>query len=121
LLGLFIPWNQLLSLFQRYAAKYKTKRDTSTYIWKIVEPTLSLYNYNFARNIELLQKLKEDCQIDTVLQKLLYNQLDSLLDYNIDNIELTNLDLDIEEPNQFINKDLNTEILIAVYHSIVKL
>jgi hypothetical protein len=27
LLGLFVPWDQLLSLFQQYAAEYETKRD----------------------------------------------------------------------------------------------
>ena len=67
LLGLFIPWNQLLPLFQQYAAEYETKQDACTHIWKIVEPRLTPHNSNFAKNIELLRKSKEDCQIDAAL------------------------------------------------------
>ena len=79
-----------------------------------------MYNYNFSKNIELLQKSKEDCQIDTALHRSLNNQLDNSLDYDVDNIKLANLDLDIEGPNQPMDEDLNAETLIAAYHSILK-
>ena len=120
LLGLFIPWNQLLPLFQNYAADYKTKRDACVQIWKIVEPTLSAHNRNFAKNIELLRKSKEDCQIDAALRKSLNNQLDESLAYDIDNMEPANEDLDIEEAHMLIDENLNAETLITAYHSIAK-
>jgi hypothetical protein len=37
LLGLFIPWKQLLPLFQQHAAELETKRDACARIWKVVE------------------------------------------------------------------------------------
>jgi len=60
LLGLFVPWDQLLSLFQQYALEYTSKQDAYAKIWNIIHPTLSQHNRNFAQNIQLLQKSKED-------------------------------------------------------------
>jgi hypothetical protein len=54
LLRLFVLWNHLPDLFRQYAAGYEAKQEACTSIWSIVEPTLSLYNCNFANNIELL-------------------------------------------------------------------
>ena len=55
-----------------------------------------------------------------MLYRSLNNQLDNSLDYNVDNIKLANLDLDIEGPNQPMDEDLNTKTLIVVYYSILK-
>jgi hypothetical protein len=65
LLGLFVPWDQLVNLFRRYA----TQRDTCLQVWMAVEPTLPFHIQAFARNIELLRKSKEDCQADAKLWK----------------------------------------------------
>jgi hypothetical protein len=58
-LGLFVPWNQLPVLAQLHANGCGITRDAYANIWKIIEPTLSLHNRNFASNIELLRKSKE--------------------------------------------------------------
>jgi len=68
LLGFFLPWDQLPVLFQRHASEYNLKRDACEKIWGIVKPTLSPHNQNFARNMELLRKSREDGMIDTALR-----------------------------------------------------
>jgi len=85
----------LLRLFQQYAAEYKTKQDAYAKIWNIVDPTLSQHNRNFAQNIQLLRKSKEDVQIDAALRASMTNSEDSV-DYDIDDMEPTNLDFDIK-------------------------
>ncbi|KAJ5367173.1 hypothetical protein N7541_001114 [Penicillium brevicompactum] len=67
LLGLFIPWQNLQSLF------YQTRTGSATtvdlhHIWMSIEPTLSPYVRTFAQNIELLRKSKTDCQADAILR-----------------------------------------------------
>jgi hypothetical protein len=117
LLRLFVPWNRLPSLFQLYALLYKTKQDACTQIWNIVEPILSQYNQAFAKNIDLLQKSKEDCQVDTVLCKI-NNIFDNSFDYKVNFIQSTSLDLSNKESCTWINKEPDAEILIAVYYSV---
>jgi hypothetical protein len=119
LLGLFVPWNQLPPLFQQYAAEYEMKRDASAKVWNIVEPTLSPHNRNFARNIELLRKSREDGRIDAALRTSA-NQHDDSLDYDIGNVELVDPDSDSEEALIPVDEDFNAETLIAAYHSIAK-
>jgi hypothetical protein len=117
LLGLFVPWNQLLDLFRQYAAGYEAKRDACASIWSIVEPTISLHNRNFASNIELLRKSKEGIRIDAALRKTMKMSQDSF-DCDIDDVDPTNLDLDTEEPLNSLDENFSTESLIAAYHSI---
>jgi len=63
LLGLFVLWNRLPDLFRHHAVYYEVKREACARIWAAVEPTLSPHNRNFAGNIELLRKSKEDSRI----------------------------------------------------------
>src|SRR6266516_7352760 len=119
LLGLFVPWNQLPALFRQHAAEYDVKRDACANIWSIVEPTLSPHNRNFASNIELLRKSKEDVQIDSALRKAMEMSQDSF-DRDVDDIDPTSLDLDVEEPLHSLHENFSTESFIAAYHSIAK-
>src|SRR6266487_3765668 len=120
LLGLFIPWDQLPVLFQQHAAEYETKRDACAKIWNIIEPTLSLYNYNFASNIQLLRKSKEEVQIDAALCKII-NQSQNSINYNVDKIESAKWDLDNKEAQESsLDESLSSESLIAAYHSIAR-
>ena len=119
LLGLFVPWDQLLRLFQQYATEYKTKQDAYAKIWNIVDPTLSQHNRNFAQNIQLLRKSKEDVQIDAALRASMTNSEDSV-DYDIDDIEPTNLDFDIEVSQNSFPNAFSNESLITAYLSIAR-
>ncbi|KAH9203041.1 hypothetical protein DL95DRAFT_399711, partial [Leptodontidium sp. 2 PMI_412] len=117
LLGLFVPWNQLETLFRQHAAGYKTTRDACAKIWKIVERTLSPHNRNFASNIELLRKSKEDYRIDAALRRAM-NTFEDTFDHNLDDEIAANLDYDVEEPLDTLNENFSTETLIAAYYSI---
>jgi hypothetical protein len=107
----------LTDLFQQYTAGYEAKKDAYTDIWSIVEPILSPHNRNFASNIELLRKSKEDIRIDTVLCKTIQISQDPF-DSDIDNIEAINLDLDTKKTLHSLDKSFSTESLIAAYYSI---
>jgi hypothetical protein len=117
LLGLFVPWNQLSPLFQRHAPDYRVKRDGCANIWSIVEPTLSLHNRNFAKNIELLRKSREDSRIDAALRRTMHKSQDSY-NRNVDEIQPANLDSDNEEAQNSLDEDFSTESLIVAYHSV---
>jgi hypothetical protein len=67
LLGLFIPWQNLQSLFHQTRTGSATTVDLH-HIWMSIEPTLSSYVRTFAQNIELLRKSKTDCQADAILR-----------------------------------------------------
>jgi hypothetical protein len=117
LLGLFVPWNHLETLFGQPAADYKTTRDTFAKIWKIVEPTHSLHNRNFVNNIELLRKSKEDSRIDAALRWAMNRSKDTF-NHDLDDEAADDLDFDVEEPLDTLNEDFTTETLIAAYHSV---
>jgi hypothetical protein len=67
LLGLFIPWQDLSSIFHQTPAT-ATTHDILHSIWASVEPTLPAHIRTFAQNIELLRKSKSDCQADATLR-----------------------------------------------------
>jgi hypothetical protein len=115
LLGLFVPWDRLPLLFQQHAATYTVKRDACAHIWSIVEPTLSPHNRDFANNIEMLRKSKEDCQIDAALRRNDNSQ--DFFDQEIDDVALANLEADDEA---LAYEGLSSESLVAAYHSIAK-
>ncbi|KAH6954100.1 hypothetical protein BKA56DRAFT_236176 [Ilyonectria sp. MPI-CAGE-AT-0026] len=118
LLGLFVPWDNLLSLFRRYA----TTRDACAQVWAAVEPTLPPHNRCFAANIELLRKSKEDCEIDSKLWKSADHAGHSL-DPDADDVEPVYFGSDIEEDEEFFHtrdESFSAETLIAAYHSITK-
>ena len=112
LLGFFVPWDQLPSLFQRYASEYDSKRDACSKVWNIVEPTLSQHARYFARNFNLLQKSREDARVDAALR----GSLDSI-DHTIDD---TYTDpVDSEDPANLLHQEFSLETLISAYHSIM--
>lgn len=118
LLGLFVPWDQLINLFRP-----STKRtDTCVQIWAAVEPTLTFHNRGFARNIELLRKSKEDCQADAKMWKSANGTADSF-HHDAEDFEPANFGSDDEETEEFFHlqdENFNAETLIAAYYSISK-
>jgi hypothetical protein len=76
--------------FQQHATAYNIKRDACAHIWSIVEPTLSPHIRDFARNIELLRKSKEDCRIDAALREKTNSQ--DFFDQDVNDADFTNLD-----------------------------
>jgi hypothetical protein len=77
------------------------------------------HNRNFARNIELLRKSREDSRIDAALRQLA-NRPDDSLDHEIDDIDPANLEPDDEESYAPMDEGFSAETLIASYHSIAK-
>jgi hypothetical protein len=116
LLGLFVPWSRLLRLFVQYGAQ----RQAYSQIWASIEQTLTPYNRNFASNIELLRKSKEDCQADAKLRQSTNRSSNDYYDRDVDELESANLYPDGEEENSFhlTHENFNAETLIAAYHSI---
>ena len=115
LLGLFVPWDRLPILFQQHAATYDVKRDACAYIWRIVEPTLPPHNRDFANNIEMLRKSKEDCQIDAALRRTDDSQ--DFFDQEVDDVALANLEAD---DDALAYEGLASESLVAAYCSIAR-
>jgi hypothetical protein len=117
LLGLFVPWNRLLALF----VEYRPQHQTYTQIWQRIEQTLTPYNQNFARNIELLRKSKEDAKADAKLRRSTNRSTDEQSDHDIDEVESSNLYADSEEEEEsfhLTHENFDAETLIAAYHSI---
>ena len=71
LLGLFIPWDKLPLLFLQHA----TQLNPYTRLWTAVEQTLPPHIQDFARNVELLWKFKEDCKLLTTLSIVILTNL----------------------------------------------
>lgn len=93
------------------------KRDACCQIWATIEPTLPPHNRNFAKNIELLRKSKEDCQADADLWKRSGCETDSL-DRDIDEVQPPGWGSDDEELLEGADESFNAETLIAAFHSI---
>jgi hypothetical protein len=117
LLGLFVPWNQLPALFQQCSAEYGRARDACAKVWKIVEPTLSPHNRNFASNLELLRKSQEDSRIDAALRRAMNGSQNSF-DRDLDGEVPDDLELDDEDSLNTLQEDFSTETLIAACHSV---
>jgi len=116
LLGLFVPWDQLSSLFQQYASAYDSKQDACSMIWNIVEPTLPPRIRNFAQNVDLLRKSKKDIELDAALRAR------DPIDHDINDMDPFDADEDMEEsetPN-LLHHEFSTETLISACHSIAK-
>jgi hypothetical protein len=117
LLGLFVPWNRLLALF----VEYRPQHQTYTQIWQRIEQTLTPYNRNFARNIELLRKSKEDAKADAKLRRSTNRSTDDQSDHDIDEVKSSNLYADSKEEEEsfhLTHENFDAETLIAAYHSI---
>jgi hypothetical protein len=117
LLGLFVPWNQLPALSRKHVSDYGTTRDACAKIWSIVEPSLAPHNRNFANNIELLRKSKEDSQIDAALRRAM-NGSEDTFNHDLDDEGAADLDFDVAGPLDTLNEDFSIETLIAAYHSV---
>jgi hypothetical protein len=63
-IGLFVPWERLAGLFRQHARQ----TNIYSYVWTLLKPNLDPHNQQFAANIELLRKSKEDCQVDARLR-----------------------------------------------------
>lgn len=74
-LGLFVSWQELSTLF----SEHSDPSNTYYQIWESIKPTLAPHNQEFAANIELLRKSKEDCQADAKLRKSLHRDDDFFL------------------------------------------
>src|ERR1700735_5672644 len=112
LLGLFVPWDKLPLLFLQHA----TQLNPYTRLWTAVEPTLPPHIRDFARNIELLRKSKEDCKLDAVLRDAAGQPYDSF-DRDVDELDVQDFDLE-DEDGTVRNDDVDVETLIAAYDSI---
>jgi len=84
LLALFVSWENLCILFRRYA----TPGNACSQIWTVVEPTLAAHNRDFARNIELPRKSKEDCPADAKLREQSNQAVDDSFDRDVDELDL---------------------------------
>jgi hypothetical protein len=104
-------------LFQRHASEFNSKRDACSKIWNIVEPTLSAHNRNFAQNMELLRKSREDGRIDAALRNKMAGSIDDF-DYDIDTIDPPDLDSDAEDIPHSLQQEFTSDAFISVYHSI---
>ncbi|KAN0079650.1 hypothetical protein V8E54_004864 [Elaphomyces granulatus] len=67
MLGLFVPWECLRDLFQKYGSDVNTfpePRDACALIWSKVRPELPLYLQRLAENFSYLRRSKEDADKD---------------------------------------------------------
>jgi hypothetical protein len=116
LLGLFVPWHDLSAILSQFT----TPKNIYSTVWAIVEPTLSPHNREFAANIELLRKSKEDCQADAKLRTSarLY---DDFFDRHIADLEQGSFDSESDEHDedfQIQSENFTAETLIAAYHTV---
>jgi hypothetical protein len=67
MLGLFVPWEQLQDLFERFGSdveKFPEPRDACAFIWSKIQPELPLYLQRLAENFPYLRRNKEDADKD---------------------------------------------------------
>ncbi|KAF9882545.1 hypothetical protein FE257_007384, partial [Aspergillus nanangensis] len=120
LLGLFVPWKNLPPLFVRYA----TQINPCMQVWATIEPTLAPHIRDYARNIELLRKSKEDCQADAKSRTSANQHASHLFDNDMEDMALADIASNTENNTQtFCYQDefFSAETLIAAYHSISKI
>jgi hypothetical protein len=66
MLGLFVPWEQLQDLFERFGSdveKFPEPRDACAFIWSKIQPELPLLQ-RLAENFSYLRRSKEDADKD---------------------------------------------------------
>ncbi|KAJ5318263.1 hypothetical protein N7476_004683 [Penicillium atrosanguineum] len=116
LLGLFIPWQNLSSIFPQ-APTTTTTHDILHDIWTSVEPTLPAHIRTFAQNIELLRKSKSDCQADAILRSR-STQHACPIGQELTNPPYPASDSEHEAPPQTADHSLNKETLLAAFFAI---
>ncbi|KAJ6118382.1 hypothetical protein N7471_013849 [Penicillium samsonianum] len=116
LLGLFVPWDKLrdMCLFE------PPETNVLSHIWSSVKPTLAPHIQEFAANIELLRKSKDDCQIDARLRHSMNNPAE-LFDRHVDHIDSADLErIDAQDNDCFVppeDERFTAETLIAAYNT----
>lgn len=118
LLGLFVPWGDLLSLVQRIPTQAGYPHSILHQVWTLVEPTLPTYCRTFAQNIDLLRKSKDDCQADAVFRKRT-SQHTSMIDHELADPSYSDSDSGNEAPYPLSTEpeSLSSETLIAALFS----
>ncbi|KAJ5142747.1 uncharacterized protein N7515_001534 [Penicillium bovifimosum] len=104
-LGLFVPWEKLPDLFRRHAAL----SNIYSHVWALVKPTLAPHNQEFAANIELFRKSKEDCQVDAILRQSEHRHAE-VLDRYVDQLDQADLGSDNLEPRLFRRFKAHTDM-----------
>jgi hypothetical protein len=69
LLGLYIPWNQLLGLFDDFSGDFDNPSDACSFIWDRIKDLQPPYIQRLAFNISLLRKSKEDAEADRIARE----------------------------------------------------
>ena len=114
LLGCFVPWQKIVTLFERHCADYQTRHDAYARVWSIVEPTLPAHLRMYARNFKLLQKSKEEMSIDRALRATEMKDTDDM--------EIVESISDPDFPDSetiVIDPDVHPETLISTCHNVV--
>ena len=118
-LGLFVPWEKLRHIFGQHG----DEANIYSRIWSLLQPELAPHIHEFAANIELLRKSKEDCQVDAWLRQSTHRDAE-LFDRHVDHLDQTDPGSDNEESNDsFIapeDEGLTAESLIADYYTVIK-
>ena len=117
LLGLFVPWHDLSAILTQFT----TQENMYSTVWAIMEPTLAPHNREFAANIELLRKSKEDCQADARLRASANQDNDDFFDRHLANLDQGSFDSEtdeLDEDFQVQSENFTSETLIAAYHTI---
>lgn len=116
LLGLFVPWHDLSAIL----SQFPTTQNTYCRVWTVVEPTLAPHNREFAANIDLLRKSKEDCHTDAKLRRSAYKD-DDFFDRHVADLDQGSCGSDNDDQNEIShsqNENFTAETLITAYHSI---
>ncbi|KAJ5098843.1 hypothetical protein N7532_005844 [Penicillium argentinense] len=116
LLGLFVPWHDLSAILSQFTSQ----ENIYSIVWTIAQPTLAPHNREFAANIELLRKSKEDCQADAKLRAWTHLD-DDFFDRQIVDLDQGSFDSDSDEHDddfQAQSENFTAETLIAAYHTI---
>lgn len=99
LLDLFVPWDKLANLFVRHA----TQRNPYSNVWQFAAETLPPHNQEFARNIDLLRKSKEDCQADAKLRQAAHKTSSDSFEHGLSSLHQENFYSDDEDnPEHFL-------------------
>ncbi|KAJ5198759.1 uncharacterized protein N7498_007876 [Penicillium cinerascens] len=119
LLGLFIPWQNLPSLFQQTHPPATSTHDILHHVWTCVEPTLPPHIRTFAENVELLRKSKSDCQADAILRSRT-NERASPIDQELGSPPYPASGSENEDPHlpQNLDGSLTKETLLAAFLAI---
>src|SRR5579871_2826950 len=123
LLALFVPWENLPSLFNDVMSicgdecnidcdrSSHTGLQACAVVWTTAKDTLPEHVQDFARNVELLRKSKEDVDVDMAERKLAASAMQDTFNPNLD-------DEDEELESMEINGSIDDDTLRLSYHLI---